>query len=540
MNVAHISAGLASTCGQILRRDAPDRENLTVATFDPLQISTAGISPRGAGKSASTRAPRPAESFETTLTQASLPTPPSRERALVPAEASDAASETVQPRGRDNRSADAGIPRDSKQDLRQSPSRRDEPPAPPPPRQAAADGDKPAGTQAAKPDDVDASSPDIPPGDEPASQASGSDNSALEDEVAIASAALGIDQPASLTAPVPEAAPAPLTVVIADGASQAQAAAAATALAGNGQAVTLAPLAGPADAAGTTGKIAAESANTVLALPVAVPQSSVNEPDDSAVTLPTADSAEAKPASAKPAPATADIAAAQPAQPPLAGAINSIVATFDQAGAAQANAAPLSVQPKAETPPAVSAAPLADAATAAPAANTTITQAPLAFQQPAPVATLNPTDATQIIRENVPLDRLGVEIATTARAGIKEIAVRLDPPELGRIDVRIDIDDSGQVNTHLVVERASTLDQLRRDAPNLERLLNQSGLKADSGSLQFSLQDQNQPYRQQGGDGRRTRRSILAIDGISGIADPASTLQAAYVAPSRQGIDVRL
>gem|GEM_PF-6795092 len=36
------------------------------------------------------------------------------------------------------------------------------------------------------------------------------------------------------------------------------------------------------------------------------------------------------------------------------------------------------------------------------------------------------------------------------------------------------------------------------------------------------------------------RRGILAIDGISGTADSAAAVQAAYVAPSRQGIDVRL
>lgn len=180
-----------------------------------------------------------------------------------------------------------------------------------------------------------------------------------------------------------------------------------------------------------------------------------------------------------------------------------------------------------------------------------------ASTQSAPVGTLAPTangqsgalatpaaqatsaDVSQLVRENVPLNRLGIEIATTARAGIKEIEVRLNPPELGSIDVRLDIDDSGQVNTHLVVERASTLDQLRRDAPNLERLLNQSGLKADSGSLQFSLRDQNQPYRQQSSERGRTRRGVLAIDGVEGTTAANSTTLA-YSARLRSGVDVRL
>ena len=63
----------------------------------------------------------------------------------------------------------------------------------------------------------------------------------------------------------------------------------------------------------------------------------------------------------------------------------------------------------------------------------------------------------------VPVAGLAVEIATRAKDGKNRFEIRLDPPELGRIDVRLDIDGKGNVTSRLLVDRADTLDLLRRD-----------------------------------------------------------------------------
>ena len=52
------------------------------------------------------------------------------------------------------------------------------------------------------------------------------------------------------------------------------------------------------------------------------------------------------------------------------------------------------------------------------------------------------------------------------------------------------VDKQGNVTSHLVVERSATLDLLRRDAPQLERALQDAGLKTGGDGLQFSLRDQ--------------------------------------------------
>jgi flagellar hook-length control protein FliK len=71
--------------------------------------------------------------------------------------------------------------------------------------------------------------------------------------------------------------------------------------------------------------------------------------------------------------------------------------------------------------------------------------------------------------------------------GKTQFDIRLDPPELGRLNVRLEMDASGQTRTHMVVERAETLEMLTTDARNLERALQQAGLKTEPGSVSFEL-----------------------------------------------------
>jgi flagellar hook-length control protein FliK len=100
--------------------------------------------------------------------------------------------------------------------------------------------------------------------------------------------------------------------------------------------------------------------------------------------------------------------------------------------------------------------------------------------------------------EAVPLAAVPIVIAARVEAGEKQFQIRLDPPDLGRIDVQLNVDSSGRATSHLVVDRADTLDLLRRDAPSLERALQSAGLTTDDGSLQFSLRDQSFAGRDQG------------------------------------------
>lgn len=117
------------------------------------------------------------------------------------------------------------------------------------------------------------------------------------------------------------------------------------------------------------------------------------------------------------------------------------------------------------------------------------------------------------LRVPIALERVPFEITSSVHKGEREFSIRLDPPELGRVDVTVSVDKNGKVGTHLVVERSETLDQLRRDAPNLERALTNSGLKTDSGSMQFSLRDQNaQNFTQHQQYNGHARRGTIEVE----------------------------
>jgi len=90
----------------------------------------------------------------------------------------------------------------------------------------------------------------------------------------------------------------------------------------------------------------------------------------------------------------------------------------------------------------------------------------------------------------VPLAGLAVEIAGRALAGKNRFDIRLDPPELGRIEVRLDVDKNGGITSHVIADRKDTLDLLQRDASGLQRAFEDAGLKTSDNGLQFSLRDQ--------------------------------------------------
>lgn len=135
----------------------------------------------------------------------------------------------------------------------------------------------------------------------------------------------------------------------------------------------------------------------------------------------------------------------------------------------------------------------------------------------------------------VPLSGVPVLIAGKALAGNNHFDIRLDPPELGRIEVRLKVDRDGQVSSHLIADRADTLSLLQRDQTGLQRALQDAGLKTSGDGLQFSLRDQNgngQP------DGRPTP-SPMVQDNSNPTPDPLPRRYASYTVRAG-GVDIHV
>ncbi len=136
----------------------------------------------------------------------------------------------------------------------------------------------------------------------------------------------------------------------------------------------------------------------------------------------------------------------------------------------------------------------------------------------------------------VPLAGVTVAIAGKALEGKHHFEIRLDPPELGRIEVRLDVDRDGQVTSHLIAHRADTLDLLRRDAAGLQRALQDAGLKTADNGLQFSLHDQS-TGRQQDAAGSPAAARLVVEDETLKVVEPTPSGYA-RLARLRGGLDI--
>ncbi len=180
----------------------------------------------------------------------------------------------------------------------------------------------------------------------------------------------------------------------------------------------------------------------------------------------------AQPSSAAPAPVTVP-EDTEAGVPKLAATDDTAVRTTD----AEPEDVPADKSPAASEKPAVAAEPRA----AQPQAP--VTDKPVLADAVA---------KTQQQANNLPaaaIPQIASEIATHFKKGATRFEIRLDPPELGRVDVRIDVDTDGRVTSRMTVEKTETLDLLKADQRALERALNEAGFKSEQNSLSFSLKD---------------------------------------------------
>ena len=157
----------------------------------------------------------------------------------------------------------------------------------------------------------------------------------------------------------------------------------------------------------------------------------------------------------------------------------------------------------------------------------------------APVAAVAPLSVTLATNAPVPLSGLAIEIAASVKSGKSSFEIRLDPADLGRIDVRIDVDRNGQVTSHLTVEKPETLSMLRQDAPQLQQALDDAGFKTGDGGLQFSLRDQSSSGQNSGSEtGRNAQRLVISDEDTI----PAAVAGRTYgrTLGSSSGVDIRV
>ncbi len=165
---------------------------------------------------------------------------------------------------------------------------------------------------------------------------------------------------------------------------------------------------------------------------------------------------------------------------------------------------------------------------------------------PTPATVPEPARATPALPVvQAPLAAVPIEVALKAMAGVTRFEIRLDPAELGRVDVRLEI-EGGEVRAHVSVDRVETLALLQRDARTLERAFEQAGLKTADQGIDLSLRNQNTGQDQRNGeaqpDGRETgRRASAADDEANGRGrTPTADMPITRTWRSHGGVDLRI
>lgn len=263
-------------------------------------------------------------------------------------------------------------------------------------------------------------------------------------------------------------------------------------------------------------------------------------PQAAAPQRPATDAGAAAPAlDAEPVTTPATAAAAKPAKGLGQEAAEALAdkKTDAKRAAASANAAPQAATPP--QPPrsagAVPQAPLPDIAQADLRPASRSLELPSGIQQTSNTATVRiGTLPGQSQPTQIPAMAIALQIARNLQKGINRFDIRLDPPEMGRIDIRMEVRRDGHVMAHLTVEKPETLDLLQRDARALQQALNNAGLDADENSLNFSLHDQNADEDRR--DAAGSEQSSAGVDD----AEPATAPIYNVNLSATGGIDIRV
>lgn len=137
---------------------------------------------------------------------------------------------------------------------------------------------------------------------------------------------------------------------------------------------------------------------------------------------------------------------------------------------------------------AISSDPKTNPAIALAAAPTTAPQAAAQAQAATAPAAASMSAATV----SAVIQQVTVHMSAATVNGVDHINVQLNPPELGHVEIRMEVGPSGTFNAVFAADRPQTVALLQHNAHELTRSLQDAGVRADAGSLSFNLRGQNQ------------------------------------------------
>ncbi|KAA5802182.1 hypothetical protein F1654_10090 [Alkalicaulis satelles] len=133
---------------------------------------------------------------------------------------------------------------------------------------------------------------------------------------------------------------------------------------------------------------------------------------------------------------------------------------------------------------------------------------------------------------------LAAQIVRRHVEGARVFEIRLDPPQLGRVGVRLEMGADQTVKAVLSAERPDTLSELQRSARDLEKALSEAGLQLGENALSFSLGGERQDGEAQGEGGSAPGAGRVLQVETAAPANPDAALYG-FALAARAGVDIR-
>jgi flagellar hook-length control protein FliK len=129
-----------------------------------------------------------------------------------------------------------------------------------------------------------------------------------------------------------------------------------------------------------------------------------------------------------------------------------------------------------------------------------------------------PTDQAarppQLTPHTIPM--LAATMMRRLESGAKQFTMRLDPPELGQVEVKLTVAADKKVRAVVSADRPEALADLVRSARDLARALQEAGLDLEENGLSFSLNDPSGNQQQHKNDNSRDQAGRLAANLAAG------------------------
>ncbi len=114
-------------------------------------------------------------------------------------------------------------------------------------------------------------------------------------------------------------------------------------------------------------------------------------------------------------------------------------------------------------------------------------------------ATTATHDAVQLTKDGNAADQLADRVQMMMSKNLKQIDIRLDPPELGRMHIKMQMHADGGASVHFTVASQHARDALEQSIPRLREMLSQQGVQLGGTSVQHQGAGQQQGYAAAGG-----------------------------------------